>query len=507
MPNTIAPDFPLDYHVTTATLKNDLQLFVSRGKLPNLDLNISPDALLYSVMNFCYHCWLSMKGVDVEAQRLFMANKGNVLKALLKASSQPNTAQPVTIRSTGGLEDEFDITFDNTNSTVTFGQRFYGGRQTYSYSASDVWKLSSLDVFKKNCLSAYIESAHEKGDIADLSDIDLSQLDTRDFQFDRTKISAKDVRHFAGQDRTVSLIGAEVLGDLPGQDTNYGNLKIDKKFAMQLIGSGADRRRVLDAYLQSERALHKKTPIDLVGFDLREVVLDGVDFRDINFKQVLVRKPDALVSDDERNQRFILDEQVWSWIGHLSPGQVDRPVSEKRPVPVHSSFVGLARDIDGRLSNSQPLPELLSLDVTFNNGNVQLLSKPGIRQANFHIVTRSDSVVSVQRSVFLEMLRYEDYVNFGTMWPDMAGNESGQKNQKPTEEVHRNDDVWQSDLALRFVNSLPCTVALKIELARCLTGQSNAPLNSPLQDYLIQPTGLPMHIPITLDHLIMVATS
>ena len=288
MPNAIPSGSFVDHHVSLETLKCDLQLFVNRRKLPDLDLSIARDFPLFSVLNFCYHCWLSIKGVDLEAQRLFVANRGKVLKALLKASSQPKKPQPVMIKSTDGLVDEFDITFDATNSTVTFGERFYrrhdkSGPVTFEYATTDVWALSSLAVFKKNCLSAYIESAHESGAVADLSDIDLRKLDTRDFQFDRTKITARDFRHFASQGRTVSLIGAEVLGNLRGVSMMNVDFKIDKRLALQLIEAGADKGAVLEAYLNTERALNKPTKIDLGGFDLSGVDLVGFDFRDVNF--------------------------------------------------------------------------------------------------------------------------------------------------------------------------------------------------------------------------------
>ncbi len=507
MPPSIPSVTLIDHHVSTATLRHDLQFSVNGRELPNLDLNISPDFPLYSVLNCCYHFYLGVvKGVDVEAQRLFMANRDKVLKALLKAACEPTIPQLVTIKSTDGLVDQFDITFNDQASTVTLAQRFYthgdrNGLTRYEHSAQDIWALSSLDAFKKNCLIAYINSAHEKGEIADLSDIDLSELDTRDIQFDRTKISAKDLRHFANQERRVSLIESEVAGNLPGAGIMFVDLKIDKKLALQLIGAGADKRGVLDAFLKTERASNRRTKIDLGGFDLRGVDLTGFDFRDVNFKNALVRKTGAVLSIAEKEQRLILDRRVFNWISHLRPDQIERPVSEKRRIPVYPSFVGLAKDVDFRLSNCLPLPESLDQDLTWKNGNVQMLSKAGAKKPNFKIFTRSDSVVSMQRSVFFEMLRYEFYLNFGSEWLDIEGNESGSKNAKMTDEALKYRGGWQPEPVIEFVNSLPCNVGLRIELARFLIGASDEPLSSPLEAYLTEPGGLSLKLQITLDHL------
>jgi len=484
------PGYVHNYAMTTRVLKEGLQKKVTGETLPDLDTSCFKSyPRLHGVANFFYHCWLSYgRGIDVESYRLFTNQKSSILKAILKASSHPDKTERIQIQSSLGEMDEFDLIFNSKEKTVTVNKVFWRlppkvDSNAYVYSATEVWDQLSLEGFKKDCLRAYIENEHENGALADLSDIDLSQYDTRGIAFDKTKISAHSFQHLA-QGRCISLIGSEVVGRIADPHIDCTNLKLDKAITLQLMDAGADKSKVLDAYLTTQHEL-RSAVIDLAGFDTRGIFLKKPNAQQVDTGNNNSTQPD--VTERIRRRFLIVDE-------NMIKAMLDENGVMKNPpqsISVAPAFVGLARDLESRLAAEQPLPLKLSLDLTLNEGHVQLRTPAGSRAEDWTVfdIDNSKTIRSLERDFFVEMLRYEDHVNCHAPWLDTELNKTGLKNQELLADARHYEDDWPIDVAVKFVNRLPCNRNLKIELARFLSGLTNEPLSAPFQRYIAPPDG------------------
>jgi len=320
------PDYSLvaasnRYAISPTILKNGLLSVIRGGKLSDLSSPVFfPDTPVLQQLFDQLYRWIY--AMDDNAAQILKDNASRILKSILLANPE-KMAGPIDLDRgneydgwgkesselirQGKCFDIYEGQFINDDGRVCEGVTtikmdcdgdtviFAQGENQISPHEERCRCVLRLPLcqLKKACLRAYIQAEHEALNIADLSDLDLSEIDIVDVEFSHTRINASFLPNLTGRNRGANLLGTQLCGRADLSMVCLSQFVIDHPLALQLIKNGADRRQVIERYLDSERSRRHVNP-DLSGFDLRELDLGGLDLRQVNFRHASRRQMPSL---------------------------------------------------------------------------------------------------------------------------------------------------------------------------------------------------------------------
>jgi len=285
---TVQPSLPPNYAVSAALLKKNIES-VARGE--GLTVLHAPVWCQLSFLQWLVDSiYRLVNGIDDVTEKIIRDSMPAIAKSILLASEFPAQNSDSSSRqaragriiklNSGGSELAFQVSC--INGVIKLDQLYH------SSNTAVVRDSETLDIplaqLKKECLQFYVQSEHDAGRVADLSDIDLNQIDTDGIPFQGAKIRASFVQTLADSGKRFSFNNTELTGNIGQIELNPEHMSVDKFSALQLIRAGADRQQVILSYINAEQFSGNKN-IDMTGFDLTGVHLTGVDLQNVNFRQ------------------------------------------------------------------------------------------------------------------------------------------------------------------------------------------------------------------------------
>ena len=333
------PDYSLvtathRFYISPTILKNALDSVIRGGKLSDLASPVFfPDSPILQKLFEQFYRWVY--AMDDNAVKILKDNTSHILKSIL-------TANPEKMARLIDLDrgNEYDGWGRESSEQIRQGRCFiiyegqFVGNDDKIYEGVTTFKMDCtqetvifaqsenqtspneercrcvlelpLRLLKKVCLRAYIEAEHDAGKIADLSEIDLSAIDTDGLEFNHTRFNAAFLVELAKRNSPLNLHGAQLVGSADLSQVRFSQIAIDQPLARQLIQNGADRRCIIEACLASARG-SSEPHIELSGFDLRGLDLDGLDLRQVNFRHASTHK---LTAAQEKLPGVLFDDNL-----------------------------------------------------------------------------------------------------------------------------------------------------------------------------------------------------